>query len=91
MAFLLTRINVGDYDIWKPQFDKDIPGARQAAKGHRIFRSVDDPGEVVVMVEFASSDDAETGRERLLASGVLDRFHDKSGPTLVEEAEAVSY
>ncbi len=91
MAFLLTRINVGDYDTWKPQFDKDIPGARQAAEGHRIFRSVDDPGEVVVMVEFASSDDAETGRERLLASGVLDRFEDKSGPTLVEEAEAVSY
>jgi hypothetical protein len=91
MAFLLTRINVGDYDTWKPQFDKDTPGARQAAKGHRIFRSADDPGEVVVMVEFASSDDAKTGRERLLASGVLDRFQDKSGPTLVEEAETVSY
>ncbi|MFY9580487.1 MAG: hypothetical protein WAQ33_14325 [Gaiellaceae bacterium] len=91
MAFILTRINVGDYDAWKPQFDKDAPGARQSAKGHRILRSVDDPGEVVIMVEFGSSDDARTGRERLLASGVLDRFKDKSGPTVVEETEAVTY
>jgi hypothetical protein len=91
MAFIVTRINVGEYDAWKTMFDKDVPGARQSAKGHRILRSVDDPGEVVVMVEFASSDDAKTARERLLASGVLDRFPDKSGPTVVEEADAVSY
>ena len=91
MAFILTRINVGDYDTWKPQFDKDAPGARQAAKGHRIFRSVDDPGEIVVLVEFASSDEAKAGRERLLASGVLDRFPDKSGPSVVEEAEGIEY
>jgi hypothetical protein len=91
MAFIVTRINVGEYDAWKTMFDKDVPGARQSAKGHRIFRSLDDPGEVVVMVEFASSDDAKTARERLLASGVLDRFPDKSGPTVVEKADAVSY
>ena len=39
MTFMLTRINVGDYDAWKPQFDTDAPGARQSAKGHRVFRS----------------------------------------------------
>lgn len=89
MAFLLTRINVGDYDAWKPLFDQDVPRAREFAKGHRIFRNVDDPGEVFVLVEFASSEDARVGRERLLGSGVLDRFQDKSGPTLVEVAEAV--
>ena len=91
MAFILTRIHVGDYDAWKPMFDKDSPGARQSAKGHRIFRSVDDPNEVFIQVEFASSNDAKAGRERLLASGVLDRFPDKAGPTVVEEAEALSY
>jgi hypothetical protein len=91
MAFILTRINVGDYDAWKPLFDQDTPGARAAAKGWRVFRSVDDPGEVFVLVEFASADDARAGRERLLRSGVLDRFSDKTGPTLVEVAEAVGY
>ena len=89
MTFILTRINVGDYDAWKPQFDRDAPGARAAAKGWRVFRSVDDPGEVFVLVEFASADDAKVARERLLASGVLDRFPDKSGPTFVEVAESV--
>lgn len=91
MAFIVTRINVGDYDTWKPMFDKDEPGARQSAKGHRVLRSVDDPNEVFVVVEFASSDEARAGREKLLASGVLDRFPGKDLPKVVEEAEAVTY
>jgi hypothetical protein len=90
MAFILTRINVGDYDAWKTMFDQDQPGVRQASKGWKVFRSVDDPGQVFVQVEFASVEDAKTGREKLLASGVLDRYSDKYGPTIVEEAETVS-
>ena len=91
MAFIVTRINVGDYETWKPMFDKDTPGARQSAKGHRVLRDVDNPNEVLVVVEFASLEDAQTGREKLLASGVLDRFPDKDLPRVVEEAEAVAY
>lgn len=91
MAFMMTRAQVGDYDAWKPMFDQDPPGARKEAKGYRIFRSVEDPNEVFVQVEFASSEDAKTGREKLLASGVLDRFRDHTAPTVVEEAEAVGY
>ena len=90
MAFVMTRINVGDYDAWKPNFDKDVPRARERARGYRLFRNVDDPAEVFVMVEFGSSADAKEGAERLRASGVLERFTDKYGPTVVEEAEAVS-
>jgi hypothetical protein len=90
VAFILTRINVGDYDTWKPMFDQDKPGARAGSKGWRIFRSMDDPGQVFIQVEFASVEDAKEGRERLLASGVLDRFSDKYGPMIVEEAETVS-
>lgn len=90
MAYFLTRINVGDYDAWKPMFDQDHPGARAKATGWRVLRNMDDPGEVVIQVEFATVDDAREGRERLLASGVLDRFSDKHGPTVVEEAETVS-
>ncbi|MDX6489342.1 MAG: hypothetical protein QOK13_1957, partial [Gaiellaceae bacterium] len=44
MAYMLTRIYVGDYDTWKPMFDQDAPGARSEAKGHRILRSVENPG-----------------------------------------------
>jgi hypothetical protein len=87
MAFILTRLNVGDFDAWKPMFDQDVPRARESATGLRIFRNVDDPGEVFIEIEFASLDDANQARERLLTSGVLDRFSDKTGPTVVEVTE----
>jgi hypothetical protein len=90
VAFIITRINVGDYDTWKPMFDQDQPGARAASKGWRVLRNVDDPSEVFIEVEFDSVEEAEAGREKLLASGVLDRFQDKSGPKVVEVAEEVS-
>ncbi len=87
MTFIMTRIDVGEYEAWKPLFDRDAPRARESATGYRLFRSVDNPGEVFIQIEFASTEDARVARERLLASGVLDRFPDKSGPTVVEEAE----
>jgi hypothetical protein len=90
-AYFLTRINVGDYGAWKAMFDQDTPGARQGARTHRVLRSVDDPGEVFVMVEFASAAEANAGRDKLLASGVLDRFADKSGPYVVDEVETRAY
>lgn len=90
MAFVITRINVGDYDTWKPMFDQDQPGARAASKGWQVLRNVDDPNEVFIQVEFDSVEEAGAAREKLLASGVLDRFEDKSGPKVVEVAEEVS-
>jgi hypothetical protein len=90
MAFILTRINVGEYEAWKPAFDQDAPGAREGSKGHRILRNVEDPGEVYIIVEFASQEDAEEGRKRLLASEVLERFEDKDLPKILDEAESVS-
>lgn len=91
MALMLTRIQVDDYDAWKPMFDSDPPGARKTARGHRLLRSTEEPNEVFVQVEFASTEDANAAREQLLASGVLDRVDLKAGPTVVEEAEAVDY
>ena len=91
MTFVLTRIEVEDFDRWKRMFDSDPPGARKTAKGYRLFRTVDDPKEVTISVEFASPEDASTAREKLLASGVLERVTVKSPPTIVEEAETVVY
>ena len=91
MAFMLTRAQVGDYEAWKSVFDSDPPNAREAARGHRVMRSVEDPNEVYVQVEFPTREAAEDARRRLLESGVLDRFEDHDGPTVVEQAEAVGY
>jgi hypothetical protein len=91
MAFIMTRAKVGDYEAWKPMFDQDPPGARKEAKGYRVFRSVEDPNEVFVQVEFDSSEQAAEGAQKLIASGILDRFPDHNGPTVVEQADALTY
>jgi hypothetical protein len=85
-AFIITRIQTGDYDTWKPMFDQDRPNAREKAATQRIFRSIDDPNHVFVMLEFDSLDDANEAQGRLVESGVLDRFEDKHGPNVVQEA-----
>jgi len=52
----------------------------------RVLRSVDDPNEVFVYLEFGSLEDAQEARNRLVASGVLVRFADKHGPTVLTTA-----
>jgi hypothetical protein len=86
-AFIITRIGVGDYERWRSMFDQDQPRAREHARAVRVFRGVDDPGQVFVLLEFESVDDAHGSRRRLLESGVLDRFDDVHGPNVVAEAD----
>lgn len=85
-AFIITRIQTGDYDRWRPMFDQDQPRAREKCKAQRVLRSVDDPNEVFVHLEYESLEDAHEARDRLVSSGVLDRFEDKHGPTVLVEA-----
>ena len=89
MAFIFTRLQVGDFDAWKPMFEADHPGARADALGWTLFRSTEDRNEVFIQIEYPTPQAAQAGREKLLASGVLDRFVDKSGPTVVEIVETV--
>jgi hypothetical protein len=91
MPFMLARFDVGDYEAWKPMFDSDPVGRHQVAKGHRLLRNVDDPNEVFVQLEFDSLDEAKSFREKLLASGALDRVTIKTPPTVADVAEAVTY
>jgi hypothetical protein len=85
-AFIVTRIRVGDYATWRSMFDQDRPRAREKAKAQRVFRGVDDPNHVFILLEFASVEDADEARRRIVESGVLDRFEDKQGPDVVQEA-----
>ncbi|HUQ23921.1 MAG TPA: hypothetical protein VM049_13040 [Gaiellaceae bacterium] len=85
-AFIITRIQVGEYARWRQMFDQDQPQAREKATVKRVFRSVADPNEVFIFLEFDSLEDASESQRRLLDSGVLDRFDDKHGPNLLEEA-----
>jgi hypothetical protein len=90
-VYMVGNFDVGDYDRWKPMFDADPGGRKQAAKGHTISRNVDNPSDVFVRVEFDSVDEAKSLRERLLASGALDNVKVKTQPTVIEVVEEVSY
>jgi hypothetical protein len=87
-AFIITRIQVGDYEHWRPMFDQDLPHAREKATTQRVFRDVDDANHVFVMLEFDSVEDAREAQGRVVGSGVLDRFADKQGPNVVAEVLA---
>ena len=90
MAFMMTKGRVDEFEAWKAMFDQDPPGARAEAISYRVYRGADDTNEVVVQVEYDSLEKARAGRDKLVASGVLDRLPEVSGPTIVEEAERVT-
>ena len=94
MAIMVMNFEVDDYDAWKPQFDADPAGRKDhGATGHVVSRSVENPNEVFVRVEFPSADQATTFRDGLVASGVMERagMRLKSGPTVAEVADSTTY
>lgn len=91
MAFMVMGFEVDNFDDWKQVFDSDPVGRKAVAKGHVILRAADNPNQIFLRVEYPTVEEATTFRERLLASGVLDRFPPSLPPTVVELAEEVTY
>jgi hypothetical protein len=53
MSYIIVKHKVADYAKWKPIFDAN--GANRQAggsKGGQLFRSADDPNEVVMLLEW---------------------------------------
>jgi hypothetical protein len=94
MAILFINFEVDDYDAWKPGFDEDPAGRAEAgATSYKIARAVDNPNEAFIRVEFPSVDQAKAFREKLLASGAIERggMRLKSGPTVAETDDEHTY
>jgi hypothetical protein len=91
MASLVGVFKTDEYAGWKRMFDSDPVGRKEVAKGHRVMRSVDDPNEVFVRVDFDSVDEAQAFRERLLASNALDNVRIVKEPTVVDVADETTY
>ena len=49
---------------------------RWTASTQRVLRSIDDPNEVFIYLEFSTLEEANEARARLVASGVLDQFEE---------------
>ena len=88
---MVHHLKVDDFDEFKSLFDSDPVGRKQAAKGHLMLRSLDNPNEVFTRVEFESLEGAKAFRDRLLASGALDRTTVLTPPTIVELVENITY
>ena len=53
MSYVIVKQKVADYARWKPIFDAD--GANRqigGSRGGQLFRSADDPNEVVMLFEW---------------------------------------
>ena len=80
MPFMLVRHKVKNYDKWKPVFDEHA-AARKAggSRGGRLFRSADNPNEIVIMFEWESLEKArkfvqsEDLRKAMEQAGVIDK------------------
>jgi hypothetical protein len=80
-AFIITRIQVGDYETWRPMFDQDLPQAREKAKIQRVFRRVDDPSHVFIFLEFDSVEDAQERGNGSRNRGFSTDSRTSTGPT----------
>ena len=90
MAFIVGVFE-GDFDAWKQRFDSDPLGRTQVAKGHMIFRSVDNPNQFFVRIEFDSTEEARSFAENVRGSDVLANLRQIVPPTVIELAEQTSY
>lgn len=92
MPYLLVRHKVQDYARWRPVYDEH--GATRKAggcKGTHVFRSADNPNEIVVLLEwddlanarrFAQSPDLREIMQRAGVTGQPDiSFLDDAGRT----------
>jgi hypothetical protein len=78
MGVLVIRHKVADYGIWRPEFDRHAKAQRSAGLTNpRVFRSSDDPSEVVILFttndiakakDFVASPDLKKAQWRRLES-----------------------
>jgi hypothetical protein len=91
MSFVIFRTKVADYARWKPIFDAD--GANRQAggsKGGQLFRSADDPNEVVMLFEwdlekarqFSQSEELRAKMQEAVVLGPPDVYFLKDGEQL---------
>jgi heme-degrading monooxygenase HmoA len=80
MPHILVRHKVQDYAKWRPVYEEH-GAARKAAgcKGTQVFRSADDPGEIVILLEWDSIENArrftqsQDLRDTMMRAGVTDQ------------------
>jgi hypothetical protein len=92
MAVVMAKIEVDDFDAWKSgTFDRDPAGREGSATAAHLYRDTESPNDVIVAVEFETTEAAYAFRERLESSGALDGVRLARRPRICEDAAALTY
>ncbi len=76
MMHVLVRHKVTDYNRWKDAFDSHLNARKRAGEtGFRMFHSVDDPREVVLLLDWDSAEEAR----KFMTSAELRSAMEKAG------------
>jgi uncharacterized protein (DUF1330 family) len=92
---VIGAFRVTDYDQWYPVFKEQGVAVRRkhGATGHIVNRGIEDPNQVVVVVEFSSPEEARAFMTDPALREVMQKAGVEGAPTmnLVEEAEEERY
>jgi heme-degrading monooxygenase HmoA len=94
MTVLVVHHRVRDFDAWKPVFDEHETSRREhRARRHWVYRTADDPNDVIVAVEFVSAEDARAFLEDPSLREAMQRGGVEGEPDvhLRERVEAFDY
>jgi quinol monooxygenase YgiN len=76
MMHVLVRHKVSDFNRWKDAFDSHLSARKRAGEtGFRLFQSVDDPREVVLLLDWESKEEAR----KFMSSDELRSAMEKAG------------
>jgi hypothetical protein len=83
MAHMFGRLSVNDYANFRSIFDAH-EDMRQAAgvTGKTIYRSVDDPNEITIRLDFSTSEAAKTFASSEGLKGAIQKAEVKGPPTI---------
>lgn len=92
---LLVQHRVREFGTWKPVFDQQgsIIRIRHGATRHWLYRSLDNPNDVVVSIEFPAEERARSFVADPDLKEEMERAGVQGQPTITfcEQVEAVSY
>jgi hypothetical protein len=94
VSILRIEHPVMDYDAWKQAFDRDPVGREKAGvRRYEIFRATDDPGFVMIDLEFDTSTEAEAllASMRRVWQGVSGTIITDPHARIVDTVEAKEY
>jgi heme-degrading monooxygenase HmoA len=88
MPYVMSRINVPNFDEWLRTFETPDHGA--ASRPHRIYRSLDEPDQLVIALKVDSYEDAVALRAELPQTRPFSEVRFAGEPRIVEELEEIA-